>query len=219
MTTPDSHGDAVAVAVLERGGGGLQLVPGGGRLDPRVGEHRLVVEERDGVDGGREAVRLALVGARVDDALRVAVGRDAEVLERGERSRRGDLLQVGVVEHEHVGQRLRRRLLQHLLDEARARDRRALDGDAERLPALREGVADDGVVVALVVVVGDGDGRRIAAGRGSASPAAGAAGEHEGDGGREGGGADEAAAAGGGSRGHRVFSSLRWRWVRALTTP
>ena len=59
------------------------------------------------------------------------------VAQRREGAGLGDLLDVGVVQHQHVGQRLRRRLLQHLLDQCRAGHRLVVDlGDPDRGAAL-----------------------------------------------------------------------------------
>ena len=131
----------------------LQLVPGRRRLDARLGEDVLVVEERDRVRDRLQAVELALVGRGVHDALDVAVGGQPELVERRERAGRRDLLQIGVVEHQHVRQRLGRALLQHLLDQRVARDRLALDRHAVGLAAGVEHLAVDRLVRLVAVVV------------------------------------------------------------------
>jgi hypothetical protein len=53
-------GESSTVAHGQRLGGCLQLRPGGRRLDARLGEHRLVVEERAVVDQQRQAVELVV---------------------------------------------------------------------------------------------------------------------------------------------------------------
>ncbi len=111
------HRHAVAARAGELGSGLLQLVPGLRYGDTGLGEHVLVVEEGDRADRGRQPVQLALVGARRPDALGVAVGVDAVPVQRGQRARLRYLLQVGVVEHQQIGQGPRRRLPEHLGDE------------------------------------------------------------------------------------------------------
>src|SRR5699024_7993515 len=98
------EGEAVALGGGQRGSRLAQLVPRRRRGDARLLEGGGVVEQRDGVHGGRDAVQRVLVHAEVGDRGGDPLGAEPVLLQRGQRAGGRDLLDVGVVEHQQVRQ-------------------------------------------------------------------------------------------------------------------
>ncbi len=137
-----------------------QLGPRLRRRNACLGEDVLVVEQRDRVRDRLQAVELAFICRGSDDTLQVALRRDRVIAERCERAGLRELLEIRVVEHQHIRKRVGRRHLQHLLDQVRAGNSIAVDLDADSLATGVENAADDRLVGLVGVIIDYANGRR-----------------------------------------------------------
>src|SRR5699024_7078580 len=96
--------DAVAAPSGQSRGGFAHLLPGGGRRHACFIESPHVIKERNRVDRRGQAVYAPIKGTSVDDALGIPIGGNAELVERAQRRGLSDLLQVRIVQHQHVRQ-------------------------------------------------------------------------------------------------------------------